>query len=228
MIQPTEELTEEQLVINMTRAISADNVERIENEAEQAEEEVQKRGRGRPKGSRSKSPKREAPPPQKEIEKPPTDLAALKFKIKCFLNSKFMQTIIGDEIRAMPEKTPEQCIEKLRCISQARNLNFKKSMVGKMFNAMCGLVEEGTKFYMPYMDGFASDVEEHKELFDQDLEELAIDLSDSWVPGPTIRILSGLMVIMNERRKMYWTYEGPISNKLKSSLKKKDDNRKDN
>lgn len=232
------EPTEEDLLMDMTKAINVENVDMMERMKEQVENEEPKRGRGRPKGSRSRSqspapvvamapatPAPSTPIQVKSASKPDAaDISVLRFKIKCFLGSPYMKEIITEDIKEMPEKTVNQCVDKLKSISQCRNLNFKKSVVGKLFGVTVGLFEEGTKFYLPYMDGFAEDCEVNKHMFEGDLEELAIDMGDYWVPGPTQRILASLCLIMNERRKHYYTFDpnnaDNAKTKLKSVLKK--------
>lgn len=164
------------------------------------------RGRGRPRKNSlphdiEEQPKRQ-PLKKKEKEEKP-NIVILKFKIKCFLNSKYLGHKFSDEVRNLPEFTLEECQEKLDTIKRCVKFAFKKEATQQLFYSFVGLTESFSKPWLPYMEHFSDEIENSPELFEPCLEEIAIDMDDKYVPGPYGRLLAGLVIVMNKRRKEY-------------------------
>lgn len=165
-----------------------------------------KRSRGRPK-KEEETPKSQQTETDKEKEKQKEfeKLGAAKFKIKAFLTSKYLRNRFPEEIRDLPEKTLADCESKLEAIRRYFKLAFKKDACENLFKSCVGIFEDTVSPFLPYVHGLQNDLEEHPEMYMCEIEEIAIDSSDFMVPGPWGRLALNLIMVVNERRKLYYT-----------------------
>lgn len=164
-----------------------------------------KRARGRPKKEEQQQQQQTETDKEKEKRKEIEKLGVAKFKIKAFLTSKYLKGRFPEEIRDLPEKTLEECESKLEAVRRYLKLAFKKDGCEKIFKSGVGLFQDVVSPFLPYVDGLEKDLEDHPELYMCEIEEIAIDSSDFMVPGPWGRLALNLIMVINERRKLYYT-----------------------
>jgi hypothetical protein len=87
----------------------------------------------------------------------------------------------------------------LRTIKTRIIAHRKTVMVNMMFEKACDASEAGMVNFlnMGEMVGFGSYAKESKILFEDDLAEIACEMSDSWIPGAKIRLLMGLAELVD-------------------------------
>lgn len=164
-----------------------------------------KRSRGRPKKEEQQQQQQTEAEKEKEKRKEIEKLGVAKFKIKAFLTSKYMKDRFPEEVRDLPEKTIDDCESKLEAIRRYLKLAFKKDACENIFKSGVGMFQDVVSPFLPYVAGLEKDLEEHPELYMCEIEEIAIDSSDYMVPGPWGRLALNLIMVVNERRKLYYT-----------------------
>lgn len=93
-----------------------------------------------------------------------------------------------------------QLISKIRARLRARR---KEIIVNHFFDKMCDISEAGMVNFMMQseMVGFSDYVKDNKAVIQDDLDEIAIEMSDDYVPGPKIRLFMGLMTLADQFKK---------------------------
>lgn len=82
----------------------------------------------------------------------------------------------------------------LKSIRTRLNTNKKAKIVDKMFCGACDISESLIVNFTddPEMQGFGDFVKNNRGIFSDDLDELAIEMGDSLIPGPKISILMNI------------------------------------
>lgn len=88
-------------------------------------------------------------------------------------------------------------LNKIRTRMKARR---KDLIVNMMFDKMCDLSEQGMVQLLQQsnMLGFSSYIKENKPLFQEDLDEIAIEMPDDYVPGPKIRLGMAILSLVEK------------------------------
>lgn len=84
---------------------------------------------------------------------------------------------------------------KTRVISERKTI-----VINAMYNKFCDLSEDGmvNLLAMGDMVGFSSFAKDSKVLFEDDLAEIACEMSDNWIPGAKTRLLVGIVSLLDD------------------------------
>lgn len=112
-------------------------------------------------------------------------------KINNYLTSKTLAPHIADGIKSPSESASLETLEAIyKQIIDSISGSYKRMMVDMMFEEGVGAVEEFlTRFLqMEGMMGLSEAVQSERHTFSQELEEIAIEMDASMVPGPKVRL----------------------------------------
>jgi len=143
----------------------------------------------KPKAAESKASKEKEKEAKKEAKE--EDGVELRRKVKAYLaNPKFQELFAG--VREPEPKGTDQdwkvCYEQ---IGEILRSTYKEMMVRTMFESGCQAAETVMvqMLQMDRMTGLRDHMVTHRDRFEPELTEIAIELSNSWVPGPIPRLL---------------------------------------
>lgn len=118
--------------------------------------------------------------------------ADLFVKINNYLTSDRLAPYIAPGIRAPAESASLEHMEAIyKQITDSIRSSYKRAMVDMMFEeGIDGIESMCVNFLqMDGMSGIALAIKSDKEMFQPELEEIAIELDSSYVPGPKTRLL---------------------------------------
>lgn len=87
---------------------------------------------------------------------------------------------------------------------KTRIISRRKTMIANvMYDKMCDFSEKGMVDFLAMEDmvGFSAYAKESRVLFEDDISEIVCEMGDSWVPGPKIRLMMGVVSLVDEFQK---------------------------
>lgn len=138
-------------------------------------------------GKKGKEP--EGEPSSAETKK--ADRSSLFVKVHGYLTSKPLQPYIPPGIKMPTEGASIEVLEATyKQIQDGLKAAYKRKMVDSMFGRVAEAGEAAMihLFHLDYAYGLADALKDSKEDFQPELEELALEMDESMVPGPKIRL----------------------------------------
>jgi hypothetical protein len=123
--------------------------------------------------------------------------ALLYRKVTEYLRSPYLAPLIPKDIKAPSEKATVAELKGIYASIKGALLGeAKRSFVLNMFDNV--VADGGEYFFLNFLQdssklGLSNYLKSNKELFQPELEELAIELSDNYIPGPQARIVLKLI-----------------------------------
>lgn len=131
--------------------------------------------------------------------------AILYRKVNEYLRSPYLNPLIPKDIKAPSEKATVTELKGIYASIKGALLGeAKRAYVLTLFDNV--VADGGEFFFLNFLKdstklGLSDHLKNNKELFQPELEELAIELSDSYIPGPQARILLKLVSFVQNYNK---------------------------
>lgn len=123
-------------------------------------------------------------------------------KIRSYLRSPELKKHLPDDVEPPKENASLESLKSLYAyLTSHLKESSKKIIVNQIFDQMLTYSEVGCVQFLKQHEkiGLAKHLSEQKEeLFNPELAEIIIELSDSWVPSPQMRLMMKLMKAINE------------------------------
>lgn len=157
----------------------------------------------KPAAKKASPPPPVAPTPEQPVETLEVILRKIDSYMKhpafrdLFTNEERNEWDLDEALKSYSLKKAQLFISDIRARLKS---SFKLAMVDNMFEAMTGGSEAMMVNFMQmkHMMGFGEHCKKNKILFDRELAELAIEMSDDYVPSPKLRLMFKALTLATE------------------------------
>jgi len=119
------------------------------------------------------------------------DQVELRRKVKAYLSNPKFQSLFQSIQEPGPKATDADWRTCYEQIAEVLKSTYKEMLVRTMFEGGCQAAETVmvTLLQMEQMTGLKDHMVSHRDKFEPELTEIAIELSNNWVPGPIPRLM---------------------------------------
>lgn len=115
----------------------------------------------------------------------------LRRKVKAYLGNPKFGEMLAEVKEPGPKASDVEWKAAYEHIAEVMKASYKELMVRTMFDSGCKAAETVMVQFlqMEAMQGVGAHMTAHRDKFEPELTEIAIELSNSWVPGPVPRLV---------------------------------------
>jgi len=137
---------------------------------------------------------------EEEKEKKEDEMVELRRKVRTYLSKPQFKNLLSEIDLPGPKSSDADWRGCYESINETLKGSYKELMIRTMFQTGCKASETVMVQFlsMNQFTGLSDDILAHMDDFEPELTELAIEMSNGWVPGPVPRLL---MKFMNKIQK---------------------------